>query len=86
MTKYVVESGHEPEECLRALKEMTEGSEPILDKFVFACKSGEHIGWAYIDANSEEDAKKIVPEFIRDKACVHEVEKFTAEQIKATHE
>ena len=84
--KYVIESEHDPEECMRALKELSEKEKgDVLGKFVFACKSGEHVGWAYVDADSEEAALENVPEFIRDKACAHEVEKFTEEQVKEIH-
>ena len=85
--KYVIETEHEPEECMRALKELSESEKTnVLGKFVFACKSGEHVGWGYVDAENEEDALNNVPEFIRDKACAHEVEKFSQEQIKSIHE
>ncbi|KCZ73649.1 hypothetical protein ANME2D_00721 [Candidatus Methanoperedens nitroreducens] len=86
MTKYVVESTHTPEECLQALDKMLEKGEDVLKQFAFGCKSGEHTGWAYIDADSKEEALKIVPEFLRDKACIHEVSIFTPEEIRAAHE
>ncbi len=86
MAKYVVESPHTPEECLRALDETLEKGEETLKTFVFGCKSGEHTGWAYKDADSSEEALEIVPEFLRDKACAHEVGKFTPGEIKAAHE
>lgn len=83
MAKFVVESPHTVEECQKALDETLENE--LLDKFVFGCKAGEHTAWAYIDASSEEEALESVPEFLRDAACVHEVSKFTAEEIKAAH-
>ncbi len=86
MTKYVVESEHTPEECLQALDETLKEGKDILKQFAFGCKSGEHTGWAYVDADNEKKALEIVPEFIRDKACAHEVSMFTPEEIKAAHE
>ncbi len=86
MAKYVVESPHTPEECLQALDELLEKGEDTLKKFVFGCKSGEHTGWAYIDADSEKEALETVPEFLRDKACAHEVSMFTPAEIRAAHE
>ena len=86
MAKYVIESEHDEEECLQALDQMLAKGEDILNQFVFACNSGEHTGWAYVDADSEDEALENVPEFLRDKATAHEVEKFTAEQIKEIHE
>lgn len=84
MAKYVVESSHTEEECLQALDDAVEKG--TLEKFVFACKSGKHSGWAYVDADSEEAALEMVPESVRDKACAYEVSKFTPEDIKAAHE
>ena len=86
MAKYIIESPHTEEECLQALEETLEKGEDILQRFVFGCKSGEHTGWAYVDADSEENALEMVPEFLRDKACIHEVSRFTSEEIKEVHQ
>ena len=86
MTKYVVESTHTPEECLEALDEMLEKGEDVLKKFAFGCKSGEHTGWAYVDADSEREAMEIVPEPLQNKARAHQVSKYTPEEIRAAHE
>ena len=83
MAKFVVASPHTVEECQKALDETLE--QDLLDKFVFGCKAGDHTGWAYIDADSEEEALESVPEFVKDKACAYEVNKFTAADIKAAH-
>ncbi len=83
MAKYIVESPHTSEECLQALDGLLEKGEDTLKKFAFGCKSGEHTGWAYEDANSEKEALELVPEFIRDKACAHEVSIFTEIGSKA---
>jgi hypothetical protein len=83
MAKFVVESSHTAEECVKALEESLEIGN--LENFVFGCKSGEHTGWAYVDAKNEEEALKMVPEFIRDDACAYEVGKFTPEELKAAH-
>lgn len=85
MSKYIVESPHTPEECLRALDETLEKGEEMLKMFAFGCKSGEHTGWAYMDADSEKEALEAVPEFLRAKACAHKVNPFTPEEIKAAH-
>ncbi|CAG0984974.1 hypothetical protein METP2_02215 [Methanosarcinales archaeon] len=85
MTKYVVESTHAPEECTKALDETLKEGKDILKKFAFACSSGEHTGWAYVDADSKEESLKIVPEFLRNKARAHEVKIYTPEEITAAH-
>jgi len=86
MAKYVIESSHTPEECLKALDEILEKGPEILDKFVWGCAQGEHTGWAYVDAKSKDDASAIIPGFLQEKAKVTEVSKFTPEQIRSSHE
>lgn len=86
MAKYVIESSHTPEECLKALDEMLAKGPEILDKFVWGCAQGEHTGWAYIEAEDKESTCAIIPEFLQEKAKVTEVSKFTPEQIKSFHE
>lgn len=72
------------------LDELREKGEDTLKKFAFGCKSGENMGWAYInsyiDANSEKEALETVPEFLKDKVRAHEVGMFTPEEIRAAHE
>ena len=86
MVKYVVESSHTPEECLKALDEILEKGPDILDKFVWGCAQGKHTGWAYIDAGSKEDVVATMPKSAQDKIEITEVAKFTSEQIKSYHE
>jgi len=86
MAKYVVESTHTPEECLNALDEMLEKGPDTLDKFVWGCHSGVHKGWAYVDADNEDEACAIIPKSSQEKTKVTEVSKFTPEQIRSAHE
>ena len=85
MAKYVIESSHTPEECLKALDEILEKGPEILDKFVWGCTQGEHTGWAYIEAGNKDDVCAMVPEFLQEKTKVTEVSKFTPEQIRSFH-
>lgn len=85
MATFVIESPHTPEECLRALEEMSTKSPDILDKFVWGCAQGEHIGYAYVEAEDKDKATAIIPEFLQEDATVTEVSKFTPEQIVAFH-
>ncbi len=86
MANYFIESPHTPEECLRALDEVLAQSPKILAKFDWGCGAGEHTGWAVVEAESESAARNIVPGFIRKKARVVEVTKFTPEQIRSFHQ
>ncbi len=84
MAKFVVEASHTDEECLKALDEGIKMG--ALEKCQFGCRSGEHKGWAFVEADSKQKAiESVVPSFLRSKAAAHEVSKFTNEEVKAAH-
>jgi hypothetical protein len=86
MARYLIESPHKAEECVRVLDEELEKGKDILDKVEFGCKAGDHTGYAIVDADNRNDAlNKYVPSFIRDKARIVEVNKFTPEMIRSFH-
>jgi hypothetical protein len=86
MARYMIESPHKAEDCLRALDEELAKGKDVLDKVEFGCKTGDHTGYALVDASTIKDAlNNYVPNFIQDKARVIEVGKFTPEMIKSFH-
>jgi len=85
MTRYMIASKHEPEECLRALDEELAKGPAVLDRFVYGCKEGDHTGYAIVDAKSLSDALAMVPDFLQEKACITKVDKFTPAEIKSLH-
>lgn len=86
MSQYLIESEHTKEECIRALDEITESDPQLLEKFEFGCMAGDHTGWATVEAGSEEEARKKVPDFLQSKTRVVEVSKFTPEQVRSFHQ
>ena len=85
MAKFVIESPHTDAECLKALDEAVKMD--IIDKDALGCKTGDHTAWAYVEAESSDEAlEAFVPEFLIDKACAYEVTKMTAEEVRAAHE
>lgn len=85
MARYIIESPHTKEECLRALDEELEKGKDILGKFDYGCRAGDHTAYAIVDANSKNDALKLVPTFLQNKARVVEVDKITPEMIRSFH-
>ena len=85
MSKYLIESRHTPEECLRALDTVLEKKPELLDKFQWGCGAGTHTGWAVVEASSRGAAESMVPQDIRAKATVTPVDSFTADQIRSYH-
>jgi len=83
--KYLVESPHTKEECLRELDELAGKGEKELQRFGFACQSGEHTAYAIIDAADERSARDLVPSVVRGKAKIHPLQTFTPEQVRSLH-
>jgi len=86
MAKYMIESPHTEEECLKALDETLAKGSDLLAKFEWGCMAGEHTDWTIVEAGSESAARNMLPTFVRSKARVIKVSKFTPEQIKSFHE
>jgi hypothetical protein len=86
MARYLIESPHTAEECLRALDEVLAQGPELLAKYDFGCGANVHTGWAIVEAASESAARNTIPGFLRSKARVVEVGKFTPEQIRSFHQ
>ncbi len=84
MNRYLVETSHNREDCLRVLDQFVAYGH--ITHFEWGCESGICTGWAFIDAESEEQALYSVPTFIRGKARVIKLSKFTPEKIQEFHE
>jgi len=85
MERYIVESPHTKDECLRALDEVLAEGPAVLNKFDWGCKTGDHTGYAVVDAENETTVRNMIPSFLRTKARVVKVGKFTPEQIRSFH-
>ena len=85
MKRYLIQTPHKAADCLRALDEELAIGPDVLGKFDYGCMAGDHTGYAIIDANTREDAVKIVPTFLQKKVRVVEVAKFTPDMIRSFH-
>jgi hypothetical protein len=85
MARYIIESPHKPEECLKALDEELVKGTDVLGKFDFGCMAGDHTAYAIVDVNAKNDALKLVPSFLQNRAKIVEVGKFTPDMIRSFH-
>lgn len=85
MARYMIESPHKPEECLKALDEGLVMGPDVLGKFDYGCKAGDHTAYAIVDAKTKDDALRLVPSFLRSSAKVVEVGKITPDMIRSFH-
>ncbi len=85
MARYLVTCLHTPEECVAELDSIVGHSKEMLGRFDWGCKTGEHTGWAVVEAGNEATARMFLPSNIRAKASVCLVNKFTPEDIQSFH-
>jgi len=83
--KYVIETPHTPQECLRALDEQLAKGPDVLKKFNYGCKAGDHTGYAIVDVMNEGEARSLIPNFLINKARIVAVDIFTPEVIRSLH-
>ncbi len=83
--RYLLETPHTKQECLRELDEVLKEGKDVLNKFYWGCNTGDHTGYAIVDVASESEAREMVPGFIRNKAKIVQVSQLTPEQIKSFH-
>ena len=83
--KYMIETPHTKQECLRMLDEQLAKGPEVLKQFNFGCRAGDHTGYALVEVKSEKEARDLVPGFLISKARIVEVDAFTPEVIRSLH-
>ena len=87
MATYLVETPHSDAECLKALDALKDQpGEDLLSKTYLACSSGKHLGYAFLEGDSEKAVLNKLPEVLRSKARATKVERMSADQIRKYHE
>jgi hypothetical protein len=84
MNRYLVETSHNPEDCLHVLDQFVVYGH--ITHFEWGCESGVCTGWAIVEANNEEEALLTVPSLVRSKTKVVKLSKFTPGKIQEFHE
>jgi hypothetical protein len=56
-----------------------EESPDLLDKCYMACATGNHTGWATVEAEDESKARNMLPSNLRGGARITEVNRYTPE-------
>ena len=79
MDRYLIETPHTDQECHKLIEQML--AMGYLYNFDWGCKAGVHCGWAILEAESETQARLVVPPLVRIKARVIKLNKFDAEDV-----
>lgn len=82
---YFVTTTHTPEQCLSVLDDMAAQNKKLLSTTEWGCSSGDHTGYAFVQAASEDQALAQLPESSRASAKAVMVAKFTPEQLAKIH-
>lgn len=85
MARYLIESPHTPEECLRALNEVLALGSEELARYDWGCGDGDHTSYAVVQAGSKAAVEATIPAFLRPRARIVELSKYTPEQIRSFH-
>lgn len=73
MENYLITSSHTAEECTMAVKHFMQYHAGFLTHFEWGCYDNDHHAYAFVEADSHEEAKMAVPPLFRDKAKVIKV-------------
>jgi hypothetical protein len=83
---YFITSPHTKEECLAALDSVSEKGPDYLKQWYFGCQTGDHTGYAFIQAENEGEARNYIPDNVRNKARLVKVDQYNQQQIRQFHE
>ena len=79
MQKFMIISPHTHEECTMVVKQTL--AIGYLTHFWWGCKSGDHTGYAMIEANNADEALLSIPTMIRKKARAVGLVQFDPEKV-----
>ncbi|HET7144732.1 MAG TPA: hypothetical protein VFI68_11995 [Anaerolineales bacterium] len=83
MERFLIESPHAVEKCDQAVQDLYAAG--YLHHFEWGCKDNDHTGWAIVEAENAEDARQIVPWYLREKARIVRLVKFNPELDREVH-
>jgi len=82
---YLVTAPHTKEQCMAVMDDMKSKGDAYLSKFKFGCMSGDHTSYAFLEAASEDAARKMLPKDVQANAKIEKVDVFTAKKIEDLH-
>jgi len=81
MQKFMIISPHTHEECTLVVKQTL--AIGYLTHFWWGCKSGDHTGYAMIEANDADEALLSIPTMIRKKGRAIGLVQFDPDKVKS---
>jgi hypothetical protein len=84
MERYLVESHHTSEDCHHVMEQFIYYG--LINNIDWGCEDGVHTGWAIVDVENKDLAMLIIPPFLRSKARVIRLVRYSPEKIQAVHQ
>lgn len=83
MNRFLIQVEHDPDPwiCARVVETFLRTGSHYLTRADWGCTDGEHSAWMIVDAESQEEARQIVPHPFRPEARVIKLNKFTLEKL-----
>lgn len=84
--RYLVIMGHDAEHCLASLEAFVHQHEKLLSEVSWGCHAGDHHGYVFVNATSEQEALAKIPETARATATARAMVTFsTKEELREAH-
>lgn len=85
MRRYLVALDHAPDKraCLEAVREVLGQGSHFVTHAEWGCPDGVHTAWILVDAESHDEARRVLPPHRRAEATVTRVARFRLEEIEA---
>jgi hypothetical protein len=84
MSKYLIEVPHGSDkiECLHSVAIFLSSGSHFLTNAEWGCLDGEHKAWFFMDANSKEEARQVVPPAYRKDTKITQLNRFTLKDVE----
>ena len=82
---YYVRAPHDPAQCMTLLDKAKAKGDKYLSQFKFGCMSGDHASYSFVEASSEEAARRILLDELQSSAKIEKVDTFNSKQIEDLH-
>ena len=88
MLRYMIQASHDPapDACMQLLDAFLQAGAHYLTNAEWGCEAGEHTAWIIVEADSDDEARLMVPPNIRNTALLVRLNRFTPEQIRQFHQ
>jgi len=84
MSRYLIEVTHGSDkiECLRSVAILLTSGSHFLRNADWGCLDGEHKAWFFMDAESKEEAIRVVPPAYRKDTKITQLNRFKLEDVE----